>query len=143
MNAELKIEIDSYLQSRKDFKAFLDDIKKSKGTLAGSQVLISLKIDTFMTSYNDLGQYVVELFELGYLSKEEVEVMTSVLKENEEFFYPESEELSLEINTMRQRIDESKIEESIQALEKCFSDKYSLYVLQRAAFEYDYLIATE
>lgn len=137
MNEKLRNEIDFNLQARQTFKTLLDSLKKHKDLVDVDIDLISLKLMTMDATYDDFCLYLVKLLNDGYFTKEELEHINKAI--DREFFYDDSEELALEIRTMTEQIDVNNIENSIQKLKTKCKDMYEQYILQRAAFNFDFI----
>ena len=88
-------------------------------------------------TYDDFKLFLVKLLNDGYLSNEEIKYITEAI--DREAFYDDSEELINEINEVKLLIDANSLEISTKALKEKCNDKYDQYILQRAAFEFDYI----
>lgn len=142
MKQDLINEIDFNLFCRADFKKLLDILKEDNKLITDVDPdLIELKVGTMEASYDDFSFFLVKLLNDTYLSKEEANHITNVIKEMDmSDFYADSEELIHEIKKTEEKIGKGNFAENINVLKQKCKNKYDQYVLQRAAFAFDYII---
>lgn len=142
MKQDLKDEIDFNLDCRADFKKLLDMLKEGGKLITEVDPdLIELKVSTMDATYDDFGFFLVKLLNDKYFTKDEKDHIYNVVKEMDmSDFYDDSEDLINEIKKVEEEIDKDNLVESIDVLKQKCKDKYELYVLQRAAFAFDYIV---
>lgn len=144
MNQELIDEIKFNLQNRDSLKSLFDSFKERGPITNVDPSLIELKYSTMDASYNDLALFLVKLLNDKYLSVEEANFLADIFKSMDlDNFYADSEELEELINNTEKQIDPNNLEESINTLKQNCKDKYELYILQRAAYSFDYMVDIE
>lgn len=142
MNKAIKNEILHNLEVRKDFKSLFDRFKKgsNKSLTSIDAALMEIKFSSIVDgSIDDIWCYLFYLNHVGYLSLDEVSHLIDPLKKAESDLYADSEGLDEMIEEVRGKIDPNNVEDSVSKLEKP-KDIYERYILQRALFQFDYIV---
>ena len=142
MNKAIKNEILHNLEVRKDLKSLFDRFKKgsNKSLTSIDAALMEIKFSSIVDgSIDDIWCYLFYLNHVGYLSLDEVSHLIDPLKNAESDLYADSEGLDEMIEEVRGKIDQNNVEDSVSKLEKP-KDIYERYILQRALFQFDYIV---
>lgn len=142
MNKAIKNEILHNLEVRKDLKSLFDRFKKgsNKSLTSIDAALMEIKFSSIVDgSIDDIWCYLFYLNHVGYLSLDEVSHLIDPLKKAESDLYADSEGLDEMIEEVRGKIDPNNVEDSVSKLEKP-KDIYERYILQRALFQFDYIV---
>ncbi len=142
MNKAIKNEILHNLEVRKDLKLLFDRFKKgsNKSLTSIDAALMEIKFSSIVDgSIDDIWCYLFYLNHVGYLSLDEVSHLIDPLKKAESDLYADSEGLDEMIEEVRGKIDPNNVEDSVSKLEKP-KDIYERYILQRALFQFDYIV---
>ena len=142
MNKAIKNEILHNLEVRKDLKSLFDRFKKgsNKSLTSIDAALMEIKFSSIVDgSIDDIWCYLFYLNHVGYLSLDEVSHLIDPLKNAESDLNADSEGLDEMIEEVRGKIDPNNVEDSVSKLEKP-KDIYERYILQRALFQFDYIV---
>lgn len=102
--------------------------------------LMEIKFSSIVDgSIDDIWCYLFYLNHVGYLSLDEVSHLIDPLKNAESDLYADSEGLDEMIEEVRGKIDPNNVEDSVSKLEKP-KDIYERYILQRALFQFAYIV---